>query len=133
MKGIYILIIALSKNAKIRIGALGEIDFAKGTYAYVGSAQNNLEKRVQRHKKKNKKLRWHIDYLTTNKFAMVEKVLFKPAPKTEECETAKKLTKTEIPVKKFGCSDCKCTSHLFKLNHNKEINLNTFTSFLDNG
>ena len=132
MKGIYILIISLFKNAKIRIGALGEINFAKGTYAYVGSAQNNLEKRVHRHMKKNKKLRWHIDYLTTNKFARVERILSKNAPKTEECETAKKLAKTELPIKFFGCSDCKCTSHLFKLNH-KEINLNTFSSFLDNG
>ena len=119
MKGIYILTIVLSKSASIKIGALGEIDFEKGTYAYVGSAQNNLEKRVQRHFKKDKKLRWHIDYLTTSKYAKVENVFYKIAPKKEECKTAEYFAKTQISIKNFGCSDCKCKSHLFKINKNQ--------------
>jgi Uri superfamily endonuclease len=120
MKGIYILIISVCKNIKIKVGSLGKIKFAKGIYAYVGSAQNNLEKRITRHRLKNKKLRWHIDYLTTNKFAKVEKVFYKQAGKSEECQTAKKLIKTETPIKNFGCSDCDCESHLFKI-RNKNI------------
>ncbi|MCK5040573.1 MAG: GIY-YIG nuclease family protein [Candidatus Aenigmarchaeota archaeon] len=121
MKGIYILIISLSKTMKIKVGAIGDINFAKGHYAYVGSAQNNLEKRVQRHMKKNKKLKWHIDYLTSDKSATVEKVLYKLALKSEECKTADILSQTEEGIKNFGCSDCKCQSHLFKLN---KIDLN---------
>ncbi len=115
MKGIYILIISISRDTKIKVGTLGEINFERGTYAYVGSAQNNLEKRIARHKSKNKKLRWHIDYLTTNKFTKIVKVLYKKAGKSEECRTAKKLIKTEIPIKNFGSSDCDCESHLFKI------------------
>ena len=44
----------LLKEGKIRIGSLGKITFKKGFYAYVGSAMNNLEKRVQRHLRKKK-------------------------------------------------------------------------------
>ena len=49
LKGIYVLIIEVSQGAEIQVGTLGNVHFAKGLYAYVGSAQNGLEKRVERH------------------------------------------------------------------------------------
>ena len=121
MRGVYVLIILITRNIKIKVGALGEIKFAKGVYAYVGSAQNNLEKRIERHLKKNKKKFWHIDYLTANKFVKIVKVFYKLAKKSEECRTAEKLRKTEIPIKNFGCSDCNCESHLFKIENENII------------
>ena len=45
MKGIYILLIEIDKNIKIEIGSLGKINFYKRIYSYIGSAQNNLEKK----------------------------------------------------------------------------------------
>jgi len=121
MKGIYILLIKVDKNIEARIGSLGSIKFEKGNYAYVGSAQNNLEKRVVRHKSKNKKTFWHIDYLLSNKHVRILKVFFKEAGKAEECKIAKKLSKTEDVIPKFGCSDCKCQSHLFRIKNLKSI------------
>jgi len=121
MRGVYVLIILITRNIKIKVGALREIKFAKGIYAYVGSAQNNLEKRIERHLKKNKKKFWHIDYLTANKFVKIVKVFYKLAKKSEECRTAEKLRKTEIPIKNFGCSDCNCESHLFKIENENII------------
>ncbi|MDP3027644.1 MAG: GIY-YIG nuclease family protein [Nanoarchaeota archaeon] len=121
MKGIYLLIIKTNKNLQLRIGSLGRINFGKGLYVYAGSAQNNLEKRVSRHKSKNKKVFWHIDYLLKNKSAKVIKVFYKKANKTEECKIAKKLNESEIPIKEFGCSDCNCKSHLFKIKNIKNI------------
>jgi len=115
MKGIYTLLIFVSKNINIKIGSLGIIRFKKGIYAYVGSAQNNLEKRIRRHKLKNKIKFWHIDYLLVNNFSKIKKVFYKKANKTEECRIAKKLNKNEIPIPNFGCSDCNCKSHLFKI------------------
>lgn len=115
MKGIYILLIDVSKNIEVKVGSLGKIKFNKGIYAYVGSAQNNIEKRVERHKRKNKKIFWHIDYLLTNRFAKVIKVFYKESGKEEECRSAQKLIKTEIPIPGFGCSDCNCKSHFFKI------------------
>jgi Uri superfamily endonuclease len=114
MKGVYILKIILKKNQEIIIGKLGKINFKKGNYYYVGSSQNNIDKRIQRHKRKEKKIHWHIDYLTTN--AQVEKITAKKFInylKEKECLEAKKLLKKYEPIKKFGCSDCKCISHLF--------------------
>jgi Uri superfamily endonuclease len=121
MKGIYILLIKISRTAKAKIGSLGEITLPKGTYAYVGSAQNSLEKRIARHKSKNKKIFWHIDYVLALKCAKIIKVFCKKAGKAEECKTARKLSKTGTSVKNFGCSDCKCESHFFRIKNNEKI------------
>ena len=66
MKGVYVLIVSVGKDIRVNIGALGSIFFERGLYAYVGSAQNGLERRVQRHRRKAKKKFWHIDYLLDN-------------------------------------------------------------------
>ncbi len=121
MKGIYVLLIELKKEIRLKIGSLGKIKFGKGIYAYIGSAQNNLEKRIARHLSKNKKRFWHIDYLLDGESAKVLKVFYKKAKKEEECKIAKKLSKTESLIKNFGCSDCNCKSHLFRIKNLKNI------------
>ena len=108
MKGVYILIIKVNKNLRLKVGSLGKINFGKGVYVYIGTAQNNLEKRIARHKSKKKKTFWHIDYLLNNKSSEIKRVFFKKAGKKEECITANKFLKKELPILKFGCSDCKC-------------------------
>ncbi|MGB9713994.1 DUF123 domain-containing protein [Candidatus Bathyarchaeota archaeon] len=115
MKGIYVLIISVNENITVHVGALGKINFEKGLYTYVGSAQNNLEKRVERHSRRSKRKFWHIDYLLCNKTAKIEKIFYKKAEKVEECKIAKEIGRTGVAVKGFGCSDCKCESHLFKI------------------
>lgn len=120
MKGIYALVIFLDADAEIKIGALGKIDFAKGHYVYVGSAQNSIEKRVKRHLRKEKKLFWHIDYLLNCKKSKITKVFYDQSKKTEECVVAKKIKEHGCEIIAFGCSDCKCSSHLFHIK-NAEI------------
>jgi len=115
MKGIYYLVIRVLNNVNIKVGAVGYIYFKKGDYVYVGSAQNNLEKRVSRHLTKRKKKRWHIDYLTSNKEVIINKVFYKKTEKEFECKSALLIAKESEPVMGFGCSDCKCKSHLFRL------------------
>ncbi len=122
MKGIYCLVINVSKNIEMKIGALGRIKFKKGNYVYVGSAQNNVEKRIARHFSKNKKIRWHIDYLLANPSVKIKKAVYKKAGKEQECKIACFLNKFEEPIKGFGCSDCSCHSHLFRLKSLKNIN-----------
>lgn len=113
MKGIYLLLINVKKDIEIKVGSLGKLKFKKGFYVYVGSAQRNLEARITRHKRSFKKKFWHIDYLLSDKNAEIIDVFYKNAKKSEECETAKKLSKSFISIEKFGCSDCNCISHLF--------------------
>ncbi len=111
--GIYYLIINLSKRKEITVGRLGTFDFPKGYYVYTGSAQNGLDKRINRHLSSNKKLHWHIDYLLSH--AKVIKVV-RYVGRKDECElnsvTGQGVGATQI-VKKFGSSDCKCETHLY--------------------
>lgn len=121
MKGIYVLLIGINKDMQRRIGSLGEVYFSRGIYAYVGSAQNNLEKRIARHTAKRKKKFWHIDYLLDSASARILKVFYKEAGKEEECRTAKKLSEKGRAISGFGASDCNCKSHLFQIKCEKDI------------
>ena len=64
MKGSYALVIRLNRTEQLTVGRLGEFDFPAGCYLYFGSALNGLESRVSRHLRRDKKLHWHVDYLT---------------------------------------------------------------------
>ena len=90
---------------------------------------NNLEKRIDRHLKKKKIKRWHIDYLTTRKDVKVEKVFYKESEKKEECKIVKYISKYGIPVINFGSSDCKCKSHLFRIDNVDEIDWSNWRQF----
>ena len=115
MKGSYCIALKCRKDFTAVIGKLGEIKFKKGFYVYVGSALNSIEKRVERHKRKEKPLFWHIDYITAEKEIEFAKAFFRESPEKEECRMAKIVSEKGIPVKGFGCSDCKCDSHLFSV------------------
>ena len=115
MKGVYVLVISICKDIKVNVGALGSINFENGVYAYVGSAQNNLEKRIGRHLRRTKRKFWHIDYLLCNRFAKIVKVFYKKAGRNEECRIAKNLSEKGVAIKNFGCSNCSCVSHLFRV------------------
>jgi len=114
-KGVYILVVSVSKDINVNVGALGSVNFEKGLYVYVGSAQNDLEKRVARHLRRTKQKFWHIDYLLDDANVEVLKVYYKKAGRSEECRVANKIGERCVPIKGFGSSDCKCKSHLFKL------------------
>ena len=110
MKGTYVLIIFLEDDQKIMVGKLGNIFFKKGYYAYVGSALGNLEARLARHLRKEKKLHWHLDYLLGH--AQIFEIIYTESEKRIECSIVRQLLGLES-VKGFGCSDCSCESHLF--------------------
>lgn len=123
IKGIYALIIYVSKEKNVRVGSLGPLTFKKGFYIYVGSAQNNLERRVARHFNRSKRVFWHIDYLLNDEDVEIVKVLFREASKEEECRLALALSSLYEPIKGFGSSDCKCQSHLFRIDDYKSAEM----------
>jgi len=120
MKGAYVLFMENTKNSNIKSGALGNFFFQNGLYAYVGSAMNGLEARINRHLRAEKKTHWHIDYFLKNKNVNIKQVYYKESSRKEECNIAKKVSKHGQPIKGFGCSDCKCDSHLFRI---KKLNI----------
>ena len=106
----------VGRNLKIRVGSLGVVGFKRGYYVYVGSGQRYLEKRIQRHKKRVKKVKWHIDYLTTNSGVKVMEAAAYDLPKKYECIFADMLRSMGFKsVKGFGSTDCKCVSHLYRI------------------
>lgn len=125
IRGTYCLVLEVERDINLKIGSLGKINFREGKYCYVGSALNGLEQRVQRHLRtsngKTKNLFWHIDYLLSSPEAKIEKVYYKESSKELECKIAKQVSKFGNGIEKFGCSDCNCNSHLFKI---KKLNLN---------
>lgn len=117
MKGIYLLILKLRTDKEISIGRLGWIKFKKGSYLYVGSAQNGISQRIRRHYRKNKKLFWHIDYLLS--VAKIEQVWIREGK--GECILADDISRLGLGgIKGFGCSDCRCFTHLFYIHGNLE-------------
>jgi len=120
-KGIYTLIIFLSREARLNIGKLGMQTFPKGYYTYTGSAlgkgASSLKRRVSRHLRKGKRNLWHIDFLLANENATVTAVAAAETNKKLECHMNRHIKgegEAKIPVKGFGASDCKekCESHL---------------------
>ena len=110
MKGCYCLIIKLDSPKTVRVGKLGKIRFQKGFYVYVGSAMNSLEARLNRHLSDAKKTHWHIDYLL--KSAEIVCIIYNENRKVE-CEMSHYLSEIGEGIEGFGCSDCRCESHLY--------------------
>lgn len=114
MKGSYALVLQLSTRRELTIGRLGTFPFPAGCYLYFGSALNSLEGRLHRHLRHDKKLHWHIDYLSRP--AIIVQVWWTQSAIRQECTwTQSALThpSVTVPIKEFGSSDCRhCPSHL---------------------
>lgn len=114
--GAYLLILELNRNTAFKLGNKERV-LLSGYYVYVGSAMRNLLNRVKRHQRKTKKLRWHIDHLTRNA-KVITFILIRSSEKLE-CLIADDLMKiAKFRVYNFGCSDCKCETHLFYFSDN---------------
>lgn len=114
-KGIYCLIFE-NKACEIEVGKKGVLVFPTGFHIYAGSALGSGGlKRVGRHvsfsRYKNRPPRWHVDYLHLNSsFRLVSAVCALTSAKLE-CELARRIGGDFVSG--FGCTDCKCGSHLF--------------------
>lgn len=115
--GVYMLVIFLEKAELITIGHREERHFQPGYYVYVGKAKKGLFKRIARHRRKLKKVHWHIDYFLNR--AKVIRDLPIITDKDIECTLASHLSKiSDDLIPHFGSSDCYCPSHLFYFKEN---------------
>jgi len=110
-KGSYLLFLVFHGPVTVCVGSLGESDIEAGEYCYAGSAMNGLDQRIRRHLRKEKRMHWHIDPLTTVADAAEAFVSFEK----DECDLADIAERCGcVPVfKGFGSSDCGCRTHLF--------------------
>lgn len=113
-KGTYLFLLCNSCNQEISAGKFGKYHFTPGYYLYVGSAfgPGGLNARIDRHFRQEKKLRWHIDFLSTT-MKPVE-CWFHASSDKLECRWNSLLESLhdDYPLRGFGSSDCKCPSHL---------------------
>jgi sugar fermentation stimulation protein A len=109
---LYLIVLRVARDRRIRVGALGLRRFRCGWYVYVGSAKRNLRHRVARHLRLRTRRRWHIDYLRT--ISMAPNAFVIRLAGATECGLAREVQNTGgDAVPGFGCSDCRCPAHLF--------------------
>jgi len=125
-KGSYLLLLKLLEPIEIRVGKLGRIGFERGWYAYAGSAfgPGGLAARLKHHLRPVQKRHWHIDYLRDE--AIVMAIWMAQGPPSREHDWAWILAKRPWSgkwVRGFGCSDCKCPSHLVYFDHRPNTDL----------
>ena len=115
MKGSYILVIDLAESLSLEVGRLGTCHFPAGLYLYCGSAMNGLQGRIRRHLRQDKKLHWHIDRLTAS--ARISEVWWLASAERWECRWAEAIARKggEAVARGFGSSDCRCPTHLLRL------------------
>ena len=105
--------LTLEGECTIAVGRLGDFVFPRGYYLYIGSALVGLSQRIGRHLRRDKRLRWHIDYLLRE--AEVAEVWYLVGGERSECawcRAAMDMPGARLPVRGFGASDCRCPSHL---------------------
>lgn len=111
-KGIYVLAVSIRKGVQLNVGAFGRTSFEKGTSAYVGSSQNNLEKHVDRPSGNAKRVFWRIDCFLASEAVRILKVSRRGAKRPERCSIAGLFEKQGVAERPFGPPECK--SNLFR-------------------
>jgi Uri superfamily endonuclease len=113
--GTYALILQSHSTAMIQIGRWRQIDIQPGYYIYIGSAfgPGGVRARVSRHCRIDKPKHWHIDYLREFMTPLAVWVSYETERLEHQWAQAccDRVEMTAIPG--FGCSDCRCYSHLF--------------------
>jgi Uri superfamily endonuclease len=122
MRGTYTIIISCNRPLKVTFGSLGTVKIPRGLYLYCGSALGkgavSLEGRIRRHWRRNKKIRWHVDYMTSNRSCSVRAAIYVESTERLECNLNNALSKDlkALPVlPHLGASDCSCESHLMSI------------------
>ncbi|UCG73709.1 MAG: GIY-YIG nuclease family protein [Chromatiales bacterium] len=113
--GTYALVLQLTRPTHIDVGRLGRLSLAPGFYVYVGSAfgAGGLRARVERHWSGRGRPHWHVDYLRAVSRPVA--VWYQVQQSSREHDWAAALARGRglQPVPGFGCSDCRCGSHLY--------------------
>jgi sugar fermentation stimulation protein A len=122
MSQVYALVIHANRSA--RVGRLGLLRF-RGTYVYVGSALGKTARgRIQRHMDIAEGRRtggfWHVDRLL--RIGELEAIVRADTKTRRECAVAGRVNRVAAEaVPRFGSSDCRCASHLFRLEHDNAV------------
>jgi len=113
--GTYALIYFTVTQQTIAVGRLGLLHVQPGWWVYIGSAfgPGGIQGRVSRHLSAGPVRHWHIDYFKPA--AVIKEVWYNTDSTRQEHEWARiflGLPGAQIPLKRFGATDCSCPTHL---------------------
>lgn len=115
-KGTYALIFQANRKFVSKVGKRDDFEGDSGSYVYVGSAfgPGGVNARIKHHLQISSKPHWHLDYIRP--YIQPVAVCYSYSLNRQEHQWATVLSKiagVQIPMHKFGSTDCACPSHLF--------------------
>jgi Uri superfamily endonuclease len=115
--GTYALVLRATRRARVVAGRLGPLELRPGWYVYVGSAlgPGGLGARLAHHRRRARAPHWHVDAL--RRVTRLDQVWYVREPRQLECVWARLLSSlrgASLPLARFGASDCRCASHLYR-------------------
>ena len=105
----------LARPVVLDVGRLGRVALAPGYYVYVGSAfgPGGLRARLRRHWAGSGRRHWHVDYLRAVTRPVAAWYQAQQASREHDWAAALARGRGLQPVPGFGCTDCRCESHLY--------------------
>jgi Uri superfamily endonuclease len=117
--GTYSILLKCSERFRLKLGCLGYVIVERGHYIYTGSAlgkgSTSLEGRINRHRRRSKVVRWHIDCLTKRCEIQIEGSVYVCSRARLECTINEAVLEHlhGYPILRHaGASDCRCPAHL---------------------
>ena len=130
MKGTYTIVIRCRQSVDLSFGNLGRAKIRPGLYVYSGSALGrgavSLEGRIRRHLRRRKKIRWHVDYVTSSRRCMVKAAIYLESTRRLECDVSRMIGErlgAHPLLPHIGASDCSCSGHLMRVTSLREKGL----------
>ncbi len=128
--GTYSILLKSSKRFRLKLGCLGYVRVNRGHYVYTGSAlgkgPSSLEGRIDRHRRRSKRIRWHIDFLTKRREIHVKGSVYICSSARLECKINEAVLEDlqGCPlVRHTGASDCRCPAHLLRVRESTDDDL----------
>ena len=113
--GTYALLLSISRQASMRVGALGNVSLDPGFFVYLGSAQGpgGLRARLRHHCRTTTRPHWHLDYIRAEASVLGAWLCASPDLLEHHWALAiQQIRGAVIPVLGLGSSDCSCPAHL---------------------
>lgn len=112
------MLLAPEHRGRLRIGGLGDLGPGEDVLAYVGSAlgPGGVHARCAHHRRIAIHPHWHLDYLRPHCQILGIWVAYGSERREHLWAGAfAALPGSEIPLPRFGATDCRCPAHLVRL------------------
>jgi Uri superfamily endonuclease len=116
--GLYVILMNITRPVGVTWARQSAL-LDSGLYAYVGSARRTLRARVERHLRRKKPKKWHVDQLTTHRSVTISGAILVPQATMTEHELnmiVGSAVDGTTPAPRFGAADCRagCPAHLWR-------------------